>query len=181
MKSVEQIKREYDLFDVKVDFDFSSEDVLAGIKKSISSLDRNKRNVVKTIIFNKCNKALNKLVNIFDSLDEYDMDNNILSEEIDLGVIYKYYLNTLAEIVNNDNCKDIYKLLNFTINNYNDNLAYIEEKRDILEYQQKGIAYMGNGNFTDSIISFLEFFKEITSTENLDKDNIIIKKYQLKK
>ena len=179
MKSIEQLKDEYALFEVEVkqDLEYTFEDVLVCIKQGIYSLEKNKKDIMKTIRANKRNKFLDRFSYSACDLEDYEQDNAILREELDLGTIYKYYFVTLAGIVNDDNKKDVYKLLNFTVNNYNANLACLEEKRNILEYQQNGITYMGKEMADESVLSFVDFFKEIL--QSVEKEEVCLeKKYQ---
>ena len=177
MKSIEQLKDEYALFEVRQDLEYSFEAVLVCIKQSIYNLEKNKKDILKTIRANKRRKFLDRFT-FATNLDDYEQDIAILREELDLGAIYRYYFVTLAGIVNEDNKKDIYKLLNFTINNYNANLACLEEKRDILEYQQNGISYMGKELADESVVSFVDFFKEILQSVEGKENLCLEKKYQ---
>ena len=59
--------------------------------------------------------------------------------------------------VNEANKGDCYKLFDFTSKNYDENLSFVEEKRDILDYERKFICYQAFEH-DESIDSFSEFF-----------------------
>ena len=182
MKSVFKIKEEYLSFKPKkIDITYDSDAVLACIKGSLFKLNENKLDILKTIKANSSSRLFDKIKNILffreNDLSFYDKDNDILNEELDLTLIYSYYFNTMMGILNEDNKEEIYKLLNFTVLSYNSNLSYFEEKRDVLDYEDKFISYQAKENEGESVLNFLEFFKEEVKniSEEKEEAKVIVK------
>ncbi len=164
MKSIEQVRNEYLLHEAPIgEAEYDKEDIINYVKSFLMELDEEKLDILKTIKANCRNKLFTRLRNLFSSFEEdisfYDKDNTILNEELDLILIYKYYLTLIENVLNEDNKEEVYKLFDFTSKSYNDNLNYFEEKRDIISYERSLIFYQGVSE-EEYILSFQEFFKE---------------------
>ena len=164
MKSLKQLQDEYALHDVEIgNVPYDSEDIQIYIKGKILELNEEKLDILKAIKSNCLNKNLARIRNIFASLKEnisyYDEDNLLLESELDLALKYKNYFLELFNKVNAENVGDCYKLFDFTSKNYDDNLLFLEEKRDALDYERKFISYQATDK-DGSVNSFSEFFQE---------------------
>lgn len=164
MKSLKQLQDEYALQDVEMgNAPCDAEDIQKYIKGKILELDEEKIDILKAIKSNCLNKNLARIRNIFaslkENLDYYDQDNSLLENELDLALKYKNYFLEIFRKVNEVNVEDFYKLFDFTSKNYDDNLLFLEEKRDELDCERKFISYQATDK-EESVESFSELFQE---------------------
>ncbi len=162
MKIVEDIEKEYEAYEIKSNYVESAEDFAAFIEVGIDDVDEQLNSILIEIRENCKQEKLAKVRNFFlglfqiEEVEYYSEDNKILEEIIELIMKYReYYQRTLAT-VNQENFKELTRLVDFSCEYYNQHVDYFESKRDSLEYSYKGIQY--RTNLENEITQFDEFF-----------------------
>lgn len=165
MKTTEEIELEYEEYDVDLNVCENIDDLYEDIINTSKDIEDDKLEVLKAIKENTKDKLFDKIFMVLHLIEDidlsyYDDDIQILNEEFDLILIYKYYLSKLMNIANEENFKEVYKLLFYMMAvAYENNIAYLEYKRDMIYYKTKGINYC-NSKFVDSFDAFKKFFDE---------------------
>ena len=164
MKSLEKIKQEYQLFQTKIDYVESLEDLAALLEIKRDDIDDDLSACNKTIRYNNLQAKRMKLISYVipfyaDDIEYYQRDSEYLQEIIKVGDKWKEYYTILEECADEEQLKEWLRLLDFTSNYYNANVDYLESKRDDLELAFRGIDSF-NPKFENSRTTFDEFFRE---------------------
>ena len=176
MKTLEKIEKEYKDFNIKSDYINSIEELeqflfvgLFDADEEVDIVKKYKKNNYKRI-------RIGKIYNLFSfnnkvMIEFFEEDNKILDEFIKLAEDYRDYFANAIESVNKDNYKEILKLTDFSIDYYNQNIAYLEGKRDSLEYLFKGIQYLSGKEDNRSVIAEFQKKKlqELSNNKEVEK------------
>lgn len=151
----------------------SIDDVLKVIKDDCLLMEEDKISMLEALKGNNKDIFVIKIQNIFNvfSYEDYSWiedDNVLLDEEIDLVCEYLLYYNKMMGILNEENFRDIYKLVNFTSEYYASNLEHLEDMRDAVNFSSRGIGYC-SGSGSNTRDEFREFFNEEFSRVSLIK------------
>ena len=178
MKRKEEIEEEYTKFQVEKEKIDNLEKFIEYIDIGISDTKENKRYCKQEIKENKLCQILAKIRNffffIFQEEDEsfYDDDNEILFNIIEMQEKYKSFYERIKNIVDINNYKEMYKLVEFSIKYYEESLAYYDYKRDKLEMSIQGIR-LYNYKVANNLEQFYNFMEnKLNNIENNSKNKI---------
>jgi len=153
----------YSLFEVDYD-ECDSIDVLLGImREDCALIEEDKELAISAKKLNNFDIFITKVQNIFGVFGEDDYewieeDNVLLDEQYNLSCKYLGYYNKLVNIINEENYKDIYKLVNFMGFNYVSNFEYFETMRDSINLASRGIGFSSSDGSYDTREEFEELF-----------------------
>lgn len=152
----------YKLKDVDYSLCESMEDVLMILKSDMSLIEEEKKNICDAKKMNNYDIFIIKIQNFFNvfSIEDSELledDNVFLDEEMNLICKFLLYYNSLLKIINEENYKDVYKLVLFIGEYYALNTQYLENMRDTLDFFSRGIGY-SNGEIDDTRYEFDKFF-----------------------
>ncbi len=165
MKTLEEIELEYFEYAANLSTCNSLTDLHKRIKRTSIDIDDDILEIIKVKIGNIKNRLVNKVILSLDSFADIDLnyyknDFEILTEAENLMLNYRAFLSELMHIANEENYKEVYKLLSYMMNvDFKNNLAYLEYKRDTNYFITKNI-YFCNSKYIYSFTSFKEFFAE---------------------
>lgn len=172
MKTITELKEEYEKFEIKSKHVNSLEEFLAFIIIGIDDTYEIENDYKKEIKENKRWQLSAKIRNFFNFIFEeeeesfYDYDNNILEELTLLVLKYQSYFKKIAELANKDNYEELLKLTDFLTEYYNKEIDYYEYRRDKLEMELKGLCF-SNSRYEDNQKVIDEFANNKLS--NLEK------------
>ena len=184
MKTIEEIEEEYRNFKLKSDFVKSKEDfilfLLIGMEDTYVLEEDNNREI-RINNRNKLDAKIRKFLFFSDDnseVDFFDQDNNILLEINKMVEDYRNMYAIMTEIVDEDNYKELVKLVDFCTEYYNYHIDFFDSERDSLEMAMKGIC-MYNPKYSDNRDVVKEFVEN--KMREFDKDKILVKKVQNEK
>lgn len=153
----------YSLYVVDYDVCDSVEFVLGMMYADCLTIKEDKELSSDAIKGNKYDIFITKLQNIFNIFGEDDYawieeDNLLLEQQIDLSDKYLGYYKKLRDIINDENYKEIYKLVSFMGENYALNFEYYENLRDSINLASQGIGFYCSDDRTDNRVEFNELF-----------------------
>lgn len=145
---------------------------LCKIRKDINKL---RSKVYKRLIINNLyllrEKILTNLLFTDDKSDIFIRDNNIINGVLTLCDDNNNYLDRLEELLD-ISFDEVYKLIDFLMDNYINNCNYIMSKRESLEKSLNGY-YFCNNRYDDNRIVFDAFInckiKDINNTKVMEK------------
>lgn len=176
MKRLEDLEEEYDSFQTKTNTISSLEDLYKYILKLLKDIEINVRGIKDNIEDNKIDKffAIIKNVILFsnEEIDYYDIDNNILNEELLINLMYDNFFNTIGICSDEDNLDEMIKFIDFLVLYYSRVNDYIDGKRDNIEFSLKGYGFVDCRN-EDCFEVVCEFFEkkinELSSVKEMEK------------
>ena len=159
MKTIEDLENEFNHFEIISDFVVSYKDFIAfmylGLEETYSIEKDYKKEMKKLKMGEFKAKVLNVLFQ--DSETEfYKYDENIILELTDMLYKYREFYEKIVTISNEDNYKELVKLVDFLSKYYNEHINYFECKRDKLEMYLKRIS-MSNSKYEDNRDVLYEF------------------------
>lgn len=166
MKTITELKEEYEKFEIKSKHVNSLEEFLAFIIIGIDDTYEIEKDYKKEIKENKRWQLSAKIRNFFNFIFEeeeesfYDYDNQILDELTELITKYRNYFQRIIQIVNKDNYKELLKLVDFLCKYYGEEIDYYEYRRDELEMELKGLNFC-NSRYEDNQEVIDEFAEKI--------------------
>lgn len=181
MKTIEEIEKEYETFQIKSTNIDTLKKFIAFISDGIGTIDEEKRIIATELKTNKKMQLEAKIRNFFffifeeEDVDFYDEDNIILDEMLDFILTYEAYFLRIKELAAEDNFSELTRLVDFATKYYNENIDYLENKRDALEYIYKGISYynMSQEDYREVFREFIEKklaeFKTSKAVEKIKK------------
>ena len=173
LKTVEIIKKEFEDYNTKTDFIHSLDDFKTYVEMGILDNYENMITLKKEKQANKRLKIIDKIrnfitFNFYDETAFYDEDNEILDCCLTLIEKQNDYFLTILEIANDNNFKELLKLMDFSVEYYNKHLDYFEMRRDRLEYAYRGITY-SNSSYSDNRETFSNFFSQVINSLKQEK------------
>jgi len=165
MKTLEDLKKEYDGYEAKSTFIPSAEELSTFLEIGIDDFEEDLAGLRKEMIIDKKQKSGAIIRNLFffmfgeEDLEFYDQDIMLVQKEISLALEFRQYFREIQTIILPENYKELIRLTDFTTDHYNENLNYLESKRDSLELAQRGITSF-NPKYDDSRGAFGEFIQE---------------------
>ena len=155
MKTVKDIEKEYEGFQIKSNFIKSCEDLVAFLLVGIDDTYEIEKFNKKEILYNKFAQLETRIKNfiflIFDmeEIDLFDEDNELLEESNKLVENYRETCERVIDVANDENYLELIKLIDFCTEYYNKHIDYFEFERDVLEMSLKGIS-MYNPKYEDN-------------------------------
>lgn len=152
MKTIEEIQKEYDKFECRLNPVQSLEDLKGWIKVAFDDIDENVRDLHKDQRYNKIAKLLATINNLFVFLEDredtsyYDEDDNLIVDAYYMNKLYKRYFNDMFNATNDSNYVDMAKIADFIMKHYDVDVMAIDSKRRDLEYRQRGYGCVDNGH-----------------------------------
>ena len=158
MKTIEDIKTEYDSYKSKINTINNLEELEAYVLVLIDDIDNDIRVLKKDERSNKCYIMANHIIDlslIFDTenLSYYESDNSYISEGYIICGIYKNHYKRLIKHSNEYNFKEMGKLAEFIRVCYKNDLDYLYSQRDNLDYTMKGYGYIDTGVEDNSLVA----------------------------
>lgn len=161
MKTLEEIEKEYETFQIKSTTIDTLKKFVDFISGGIETLKEEKRTIATELRTNKKMQLEAKIRNFFFFIFEeedvafYDEDNAILESMFDFILTYDAYFSRIKDLATEENFSQLTRLVDFATKYYNKNIDYFENQRDVLEYAYKGFSYY---NATQA--DYQEVFKE---------------------
>lgn len=177
MKTIEEIEKEYQTYEIKtVESAKSLDEFMVYLRSAILDTCDAMTTAIKEIRTNKKIKIVASILNVFLFRDEdtqiFDDDNKIVQEEYDLSLTYKGYFESLEDIVTEENYRELLRLADFSVEYYNDHVSYLEVKRDKIDTSDKSYN-VHDYRYSDNRKVFDEFFckklEEISITKGVEK------------
>ena len=177
MKKIEEIEEEYNKYTSPTDFINTPEDLFMYITIGLEDNEENRKTLVKDYKNNHKFKLIDQARCLLffgnrQELNFYDEDNKLIEDSISITDRQKDYFERISSIITKENYLELLKLVDFSTTYYNDNIDYLEMKRDSLEYAYKGICY-SNSRYEDNREVFDEFMNkkifELTSEKSVEK------------
>ena len=178
MKTIEEIQKEYDKFKCRLNPVQSLEDLKGWIKVAFDDIDENVRDLHKDQGYNKINKLLATINNLFvfpediENTSYYDEDDDIISGAYYINKLYKRYFNDIYNQANDYNYVEMAKIADFIMKHYDVDVMAIDSKRRDLEYKQRGYGCVDNGH-ESTCEELHEFFdikiNELSSIKGIEK------------
>ncbi len=180
MKTKEMIQEEYKLFNNEFwELVSNYKDVNGFINNFGKDLEEDERDLVMSLKENKVQLLKAKIINLVGFLEEdiesYKEENKYIEKELEVVKLYKKMLKKMQEVLNEENFQEIFKLFDFTIISYGENINFWEAKRDRVICAQKGIMFIDNSSIS-TMDSFKAFFEDEISQISLIKPVEKIKK-----
>lgn len=178
MKTIEDIKKEYDEFECRITSITSLEELEAWIEVAFDDIDENMRLLKVDYNYNRNYRTLAYITNLLPFLFEhedlsfYDKDDKIIEESTVINKIYKNYFKQIAYYSNDDNYLELAKFADFVMFYYDKDVTYLYEERVGLEYQKKGYGYISNSEEDNSEVvhEFLSLkINELSSAKGIEK------------
>ncbi len=164
MKSLEAIQKEYKKYQQKRKEIITPEELVACAEVKKDDIDDDIYDATKAIRSN--NRQLRRmrivsyLIPFFsDDLEYYEEDIKLLQDALGVASKWGEYLTTLEEEVKQENMPEWAKLLDFTIDYYDENIEHIRARRNDLDLAFRGIQSF-NPKYEDSRESFNQFFTD---------------------
>lgn len=178
MKTIETIEKEYEEFDNLYEVR-SLEDLDAIIEQQILTISEDVVLIKKEYKSNRKDKFFanirNKIPIIFEE-EEIEFYDEELEYIVKLSCIAEMHVNQLESILlcsDEQNFKELTKLLSFMVYYYQKNSDYIDSQIDSLEYAYKGYSYVNNSE-EDNFVVIDEFFRkkinEYSPTKPVEKN-----------
>ena len=174
MKTIDEIKKEYEGFQIKSDFVTSKDELIAFLSVGIDDTYDIEKDNNKEIKLNKIAEIEARIRNIFffifeeEEVDFYAEDNSILSECNKLVYYYRSLYERIIELATDDNYLELLKLVDFATEYYNSHIDYFDYQRDKLETILKGFS-MYNPSKQDNRSVLEEFIDEKLSVYDPNK------------
>ena len=176
MKTIEDLENEYNHFETISDFVETYKDFIAfmyiGLEETYS-IEKDYKKEMKKL---KREEFIAKIVNVFfhdSEIDFYMYDENIILELTDMLYKHRGFYEKILTISNEDNYKELVKLVDFLSKYYNEHINYFECKRDKLEMYLKRIN-MVNSKYDDNREVLYEFADKKINI--FDKEKVYSKK-----
>lgn len=120
---------------------------------------------------------IQRLLGQEEDIEFYQGDIDLLKKAIDLTMKFQDCQTQLMGILNEDNYKDVSKMMLFTDYYYQFNANYIDEQRDVLRTRQKGISFSSTDEMKcNNADDVLQFVLERLPSKKLDKRMEKVKK-----
>lgn len=181
MKTKEQIKEEYDKYELQEEVIKNKASLDAVLEITKDDLFENIRVTTKERRANKIEKLKSRILNLFSFFTEtenqieiYDEDNKILDEFLEFCSQQNIFLTTMEEISSDTNYQELARLYEFALNYFNEILDYYEQLRDKLEYNYQGIIFYGGKD--DNKEAYCEFMEEELAHIRKEKNIVKTKK-----
>ena len=179
MKTIEELEEEYKNFNIKSDFIQTKEDfilfLLIGVEDTYE-LEKDNNKEIKANKLAKWDAKVTALLMFNDASDEIeflDEDNNILLEINKMVEDYRNMYIQIGSITNEDNYKELLKLVDFCTEYYNQHIDFFDSERDSLELMYtKGIC-MYNPKYSDNRDVVMEFAQK--KINGFDKNKVLVK------
>ena len=164
MKTLKDLKKEYETYQAKEDFIVNPEEFAAFIEIKKDDIDEDLESEQKEVRAISAHitrlELLNKLLGFLtDEIDFHKQDKDFVQREVSLGMKWQEYLRVLQEKVDQEQLKEWVRLLDFTSDYYRSNYDYLESRRYDLELASRGIESF-NPKFSDTTEAFDQFFQE---------------------
>ena len=164
MNSLDELEEYYKNYELKYLNDFVNDKELLGIGlcKLKKDLYKMKSFAYRRMIINNFKVMREKIfADVFcirDYSDVYDKDDKILNELISLSDENIGMYENIEKLVNDDNYRDILKLLDFQVDCFINNYNYLISKRDSLEKSVNGYRF-SDYRYDDNRILYKVFIK----------------------
>ena len=138
MKTVVSLEEDYASYDVGDNRVADYEDFYNYMGRLIDDIQGNWEDVVKQMTENIRWRKISTIRNLFpivfvkEDTDFYDYDNELLTDASELIVNNLGYYERIRNVSNEDNFQELCKLTNFLLDNYEDNINYLNYRRDEL-------------------------------------------------
>lgn len=150
MKELKDLEDEYSKFTTKSDFVKTLPDFICLLDIGIDEIEVHRESIINEIKINCKDQFAARIRNFFfgvfqiEEVDYYTTDNTILENTNSFITTYEQYYQQLKKIATEENYRELTRFVDFICNYYNNQIAYFDTQRDILEYQVKGF------NLTDN-------------------------------
>ena len=181
MKTIEEVEKEYETYEIKSDFVTSLEEFQSFIEIGIDDTEESIADTLKEIKLNNRAKLEIAIKNLFLSPfgmkmeDICDEDNDILKKVAAYTASYREFFEKILELADEGNFKELLKLVDFSTEYYNQQISYYESQRDALEYSAQGISFF-NSKYSDEQEVFQRFMDKKLSSYNPTKSVEKVKK-----
>lgn len=181
MKTIEEIEKEYEQFELKSEYVTSLEEFQTFIEIGIDDTEESIADTLKEIKANNRAGLEASIMNFFlkivgtEIVGLYSEDNEILREIIAYITSYRELFERVLALADENNFKELVRFLDFAVEYYNQQMSYFESRRDALEYAAKGINFY-NRKYSDEREVFQEFIEKKLSEYNSTKSVEKIKK-----
>lgn len=144
MKTLKELEKEYNQYQIGENVIDNFEEFYAYLNDVINNVSKNWEDAFNQITENNRWQRISKIRNLLPFLfiqedtTFYDYDNSILVEASDVFVHNLEYFERMNNIVSRDNFVELNKLLNFLLDYYEENINYLNFKREKLNAQYKG-------------------------------------------
>lgn len=176
---IEELEEEYNNFECRIDTINCLDELETYIKAIFCDINGNINTLKIDYRNNVRSKRMGYIRNLFpfifeeEDLSLYDEDNKYIDELFLLNKIYENYFKQIVHHSNDDNYKEMIKLVDFLTICYDGNSEYVYSKRDEIEYRRKGVGYISNCD--DNSEAVYDFFTskllELSSVKGIEKVN----------
>ncbi len=181
MKTKEQIKEEYDKYELQEEVVNNKASLDAVLEITKDDLFENIRVTTKEKRANKIEKLKSRILNLFSFFTEtenqteiYDEDNEILDNFLEFCSQQNMFLTTMEEMSSDTNYRELARLYEFSLNYFNEILDYYDQLRDKIEYNYQGITFYGEKENNKE--AYCEFMEEELAHIRKEKNIVKTKK-----
>lgn len=145
MKTVDGLEKDYEEYEIGKNLIDNYSDFEDYMSLVISDTEGIVEDTFKQILENNRWKKISKIRNLFpvvfvkEDIDFYDYDNGILLDASDLLLNNLEYYQRIRDISNESNFLELSKLTNFLIDMYEENIKYLNQRREKLNASYRGI------------------------------------------
>ena len=165
MKTLEDIKKEYESYEKKTDVVTNLDEFLSFIEIGIDDTDEYQQDYEKELKENKRWKLEAQIRNFFffifaeEEVDLYDEDTSILKDCISYTEKMREFYKRIQSVATEENFDELTRLVDFSCDYYYAQTDYYDYLRDKLELISKGIQ-LYNPRYEDSRVPFTKFMEE---------------------
>lgn len=170
METLEEIIDEYEAYGLVDNYKSSKDTIIKYLKDEISA---NNESIVFLNKNYKSNKSiLVKIKEIITNPSKYEKTSKIIGECQMLTILQNKYLESLLELINENNLKEISKLIDFLTYYYQESIVHLERQLYALDDIYTDFTY-GGKNFEQRQIAFNEFMErkinELKGIKDIEK------------
>ena len=157
METLDEIIDEYEAYGLVDNYNSSRDIVIKFLKDEMAANNESIVFLNKNYIDNK--SFLRKIKEIIKNPEKYGKTSKIIGECQMLTILQNKYLETLLELIDEDNLKEIAKLIDFLTYYYQESIVHLERQLYALDDIYSDFSYGGN-KFEQRQIAFNEFMEQ---------------------
>ena len=178
MKTLEDMEKEYGEHECRIYTINNLKELESWILVAFDDISENIKVLRIDYRNNKDCKTMGIIRNLLPFLFEYedvtfyDKDNKLIYEAYLVNRMYENYFKQILHYSTEENCGEMAKLADFIMMHYDIDCDYIDNERDVLEYQRKGYGYIGNNCEDNSEVVhdfFIEKINELSNVKGIEK------------
>ena len=163
MEKKEKLQKEYEEFVPENTKIKNLGEFICYLDMGIGDLEESIADLKKQKLLNIKDEIDAKIRNFFffifeqEEVEYYSEDNALINECLNFTKNYLDKYNKVKGITNEDNYQELYRFIEFTTYQYNDNVSYLDDLRRQLEYTYQGITFYNNHKDTkEELLSFMD-------------------------